>query len=79
MARLEERLKLWQNGVSPQTTLYPAVALRSIAREHEPFGRAIMNVIRHPSLHALEAGSSTPTGAPFVDGIRNEYAKDGRA
>ena len=56
LPRPEERLRLWRQGLSPTAVLALDVDLAKIAREHALSGGAIMNVIRHASLQALERG-----------------------
>lgn len=79
MPRPEERLRLWQQGFSPQTQLEASLDLEKIAQEHTLAGGSIMNVIRYASLQALKAGSTLIRGEDVIQGIRREYAKEGKS
>jgi AAA+ superfamily predicted ATPase len=79
MPRPEERLRLWQQGFSPQVQLEAALDLEKIAQEHTLSGGAIMNVIRYASLQALENGSTVIAAEDVRQGIRREYAKEGKS
>jgi len=79
MPRPEERLRLWQQGFSPQTQLEASLDLEKIAREHTLSGGGIMNVIRYASLEALKGGSTIIAGEDLLQGIRREYAKEGKS
>ncbi|WP_437719900.1 ATP-binding protein [Sorangium sp. So ce861] len=77
--RAEERARLWRQGLSPKARLDGAVDLEKIAREHALAGGAIMNVIRYASLEALREGGRPLTADDLLQGIRKEYAKQGKA
>ncbi|WP_437933066.1 ATP-binding protein [Sorangium sp. So ce341] len=77
--RAEERARLWRQGLSPKARLDGAVDLEKIAREHALAGGAIMNVIRYASLQALREGGRPLTADDLLQGIRKEYAKQGKA
>lgn len=76
--RAEERLRLWQKGFSAQCRLAPDLDLEKIAREHTLAGGAIMNVVRFASLEAIRQGRSEIALDDVVQGIRREYAKEGK-
>jgi AAA+ superfamily predicted ATPase len=78
MPRPRERLQLWQQGFSPQAELAPSLDLEHIAHEHTLSGGSIMNVIRYASLQALEGGRTVIAGEDVRQGIRREYAKEGK-
>jgi hypothetical protein len=78
MPSSEERLRLWRQGFSPQGRLEPALDLEKIAQEHSLSGGAIMNVIRYASLEALRSGGTLITRDAIIQGIRREYAKEGK-
>jgi SpoVK/Ycf46/Vps4 family AAA+-type ATPase len=78
LPRPEERLRLWRQGFSPKAELARQVDLERIANDHELSGGAIMNVIRYASVQALERGSTVIQLDEVVEGIRKEYAKDGK-
>jgi AAA+ superfamily predicted ATPase len=79
MPRPEERLLLWQQGFSTRTRLEESLDLEKIAREHTLSGGSIMNVIRYASLEALKGGSTVIAGEDLLQGIRREYAKEGKS
>jgi hypothetical protein len=79
MPRAEERVRLWRQGFSPMARLDSSVDLEKIAREHVLAGGAIMNVIRYASLQALKEGGRPLTAEDLLQGIRKEYAKEGKA
>ncbi len=76
--RAEERLRLWQQGFSPQTTLEEGLDLNQTAEEYILSGGAIMNVIRYASLQALKAGRSIIAKDDILQGVRREYDKEGK-
>lgn len=77
--RTEERLRLWRQGFSPKAQLGPSLDLEKVAREHELTGGSVMNVIRYASLQALKEGGRSIGHEDVLQGIRREYAKEGRA
>jgi AAA+ superfamily predicted ATPase len=77
--RPEERLRLWRQGFSPQAQLEAALDLEQIARDHTLSGGSIMNVIRYASLQALDGGQTTIAQDDVIQGIRREYAKEGKS
>ena len=50
-----------------------------IAQEHTLAGGSIMNVIRYASLEALKDGSTVIARDDVIQGIRREYAKEGKS
>ncbi len=79
MPRPEERLRLWRQGFPAKAQLDPDADLTKLAREHELAGGAIINVIRFACLRALEAGDHRITAALLREGIRREFAKEGKS
>lgn len=79
MPRPEERLQLWHQGFSSKARLDDAVDLQVIADEHVLSGGSIMNVIRHASLQALKKDGNVIVPEDIEQGIRREYAKEGKA
>jgi AAA+ superfamily predicted ATPase len=79
MPRPEERLRLWRQGFSPQSQLETALDLERIAHEHTLAGGSIMNVVRYASLQALKAGRTVIAHEDVLQGIRREYAKEGKS
>jgi AAA+ superfamily predicted ATPase len=75
----EERLRLWRQGFPAQARLAETLDLEKIAHEHALAGGAIMNVIRYASLQALKHGRDVIAGEDVLQGIRREYAKEGKS
>lgn len=78
MPRSEERLRLWQQGFSPHTSLSDQVDLAEISRRYQLSGGSIMNVIRFASLQSLENGNGCIDNAMLREGIQREFAKEGK-
>lgn len=74
----EQRLQIWQKGISEQASLAQDIDLPEIARRFELSGGAIINVIRYASLQALQRGSNELTLASLQQGIRRELIKEGK-
>lgn len=79
MPRPEERLRLWQQGFSHKSQLDETLDIESIAREHVLSGGSIINIISYASLQALKEGSTVITFEDVIQGIRREYAKEGKS
>jgi hypothetical protein len=78
MPRPEERLRLWQQGFSKQSQLEKTLDLEKIAHEYTLAGGSIMNVIRYASLEALKNERTIIASEDVLQGIRREYAKEGK-
>jgi len=78
MPRKPERLKLWEQGFSPVSTLENEILLEEIAEQYEMAGGAIMNVIRFTSLMAIKKKSRIITYDDLIRGIQREFNKEGR-
>ena len=78
MPRPEERLRLWQQGFSKQAQLERSLDLGKIAQDHPLAGGSIMNVIRYASLQALKHQRTLIPSEDVLQGIRREYAKEGK-
>jgi len=74
----QERLQLWQKGFSNQATLAPEVDLAKIAEKYELSGGTIMNVIRFTSLQAIRKGGVEISLTSILQGIKREFAKEGK-
>jgi AAA+ superfamily predicted ATPase len=79
MPRPEARLFLWRQGFSPKARIEVPLDLERIAEEHVLSGGSIMNVIRYASLQALDRNSDVIALDDVMQGIRREYAKEGKA
>lgn len=78
MPRKAERLRLWQKGFSPVSSLDSTIVLEEIAGEYEMAGGAIMNVIRFASLMAIKKKSRVIAYDDLLKGIQREFNKEGR-
>jgi len=78
MPRKQERLKLWEQGFSPVSSLDNDIRLEEIAEEYEMAGGAIMNVIRFSSLMAIKKKSRMIAYDDLLRGIQREFNKEGR-
>jgi AAA+ superfamily predicted ATPase len=77
--RPDERLRLWKQGFSKEAQLEDALDLEKISQEHALSGGSIMNVIRYASLEALKAERTLIASEDILQGIRREYAKEGKS
>ncbi len=77
--RPEERLRLWQQGFSKQSQLDESLNLEKISQDHNLSGGSIMNVIRYASLEALKNERTLIASEDVLQGIRREYAKEGKS
>ncbi len=73
-----ERLRLWENGFSPVSTLGEEIDLDEIAGQFEMAGGAIMNVIRFSSLMAIKKETREIAYEDLITGIQREFGKEGR-
>ncbi|WP_299008997.1 ATP-binding protein [uncultured Shewanella sp.] len=71
-----ERLRLWHQGFSHQSTLESTVDLERIASDYILTGAEIMNVIRFASLQALRRGSCEIAYRDLLEGIRRQKMRD---
>ncbi len=76
--RSEERLRLWKQGFSAKAAFEETLDLNKIAQEYTLSGGSIMNVIRYASLQALKEGTGVIAADDVLQGIRKEYAKEGK-
>ncbi|UCH98207.1 MAG: ATP-binding protein, partial [Candidatus Aminicenantes bacterium] len=76
--RKPERLRLWEQGFSPVSTLESDILLEEIAEQYEMAGGAIMNVIRFASLMAIKKKSRIIAYDDLLRGIQREFNKEGR-
>lgn len=78
MPREQERLRIWQQGFSAKARLGSDLNMQNVAVDHKLSGGAIMNVVRHVSLQSLKEDQRQITQEDINQGIRMEYAKEGR-
>jgi hypothetical protein len=79
MPRPEDRARIWRQGFSKKARLDESIDLDQVAREHVLSGGSVMNVIRFVSLHSLKHGERSIGYEDLMQGIRREYAKEGKA
>ena len=73
-----QREKLWRNTFPKNVTFEAAVDIERIAASYELSGGAILNVVQYCSLQALSKGTCVITEEDLREGIRLEYAKQGK-
>lgn len=78
MPDVAERLRLWQQGFAPVSTLADDVVLEDIAEAHVLSGGAIMNVVRYSSLMALHRNTRIISLKDIREGIKKEFKKEGK-
>ncbi len=78
MPRANERQQLWQKAFPPKAELAPDIDFRHLARQYELTGSNIMNVVQYSCLFALEQPNHQIQLTYILDGIRKEFAKDGK-
>jgi AAA+ superfamily predicted ATPase len=73
------RLRLWTESFASQGfALAPDVNFQDLADRHEVAGGAIINVLRHACLMAVERDPPMVHTRDLMDGVRRELQKDGR-
>ncbi len=78
MPNKTERLQLWQKALSPKTVPEEKIDLAEVAEKYELSGGAIINVVRHATLMALQDGRRVIYLADLLTGIRREFQKEGK-
>lgn len=78
MPSKDERLLLWQKSLPKNVELDKNVNLEAISRNYELSGANIINVVQFISLQALSENTNKFTSDDIVNGIRKEYAKEGK-
>ncbi|RDE24688.1 ATP-binding protein [Motiliproteus coralliicola] len=78
MPAASERLRIWQQAFSSKVEFDPEVDLGLIAEHYEVSGGTIMNVVRHCSLRAISRQSTRISQDDIEQGLKREFAKQGR-
>lgn len=78
MPGVEQRTKLWEQAVSKKIKLHKDVDLSGIAEKYELAGGSIANISLFITLKASKRKDHLITRADVIDGIRKEFAKDGK-
>lgn len=74
----EQRLKLWKKAFPESAKVDDEVDFGRLASDYELSGGAIMNAVRYASLMTLHRGRERIGEKEILEGIRKEYAKEGR-
>lgn len=73
------RLRLWRETFASKSfSLSPEINLKALAARYELAGGAIINVLRHASLMAVQRTPPVIESHDLAEGIRLEMQKDGR-
>ena len=72
------RLRLWKGLEGSGCRFQKDVDLEVIAERYQLSGGAILNVVRHGAIRALDRGDPAIGVSDLVDGIRKELRKEGR-
>lgn len=73
------RRQLWRDSFAGRGfRLDPDIDLDELAERYELAGGAIINVLRHACLRAVERDPSVVTAHDLLEGVRREMHKDGR-
>ncbi|MCB0837841.1 MAG: ATP-binding protein [Bacteroidetes bacterium] len=78
MPDVTSRYQLWENAFSGVCTLDPEIDLWQIAEDHELAGGAIINVLRHCALSAIERGSNIVNKEELMNGLKREFKKENK-
>ena len=78
MPGAKEREQLWRQAFANSERVAADICFKSIAREYELAGGAIINVLRHSSLMAMRKGSEQVALQDLQQGIRRELLKIGK-
>lgn len=73
-----ERLRIWQQSFSSKVNYDSSVDLPLIAERYDVTGGTIMNVVRHCSLKAISRQSTRICQDDIEQGLKREFAKQGR-
>ncbi len=78
MPDADERLRLWRGALGGETRLAADVDLAALAERVEMAGGAIVNVVRHAAIAALNDGREAIAQMDLQAGIAKEMRKQGR-
>ena len=73
-----ERKKLWNNMIPSAMKMEERITINEIAGEYELTGGAMINVIRHCAIKALQDNQTEVSKALLLEGIRKEFRKEGK-
>jgi len=78
MPNESQRKRLWKNAFSAKTVFEEKINLDNISKKYELAGGAIINISRYSSMMAIKSASTTILLQDILEGIRREFAKDGK-
>lgn len=78
LPRMSERRLLWNNAFPEICELEESLDIWEIAEKFELSGGAIINVSRYASLMALNRGTKCIARKDVLEGIKKEFAKEGK-
>lgn len=73
-----ERKAIWKNAFSEKAVLANDIDLDKLSEQYNLTGATIMNVVRYACLQTISRKSNTIQLADLVQGIKKEYAKEGK-
>jgi len=73
-----ERLKLWQNNLPKGIRIAEDVNLNEISKKYDITGANIVNIIQYACLRTLEDENESINLDHLLQGIKKEYAKEGK-
>ena len=76
--KYNERLLIWQKAFPGSVKLEDNLNLSEIARQYELTGAHIMNAVQYACLKTLARKENTIYKSDLLDGINNEYSKEGK-
>ncbi|WP_433763604.1 ATP-binding protein [Flavobacterium ginsenosidimutans] len=73
-----ERLKLWQNNLPKGIKIAEDVNLQELSKKYDITGANIVNIIQYACLKTLEDQNKSINLNHLLQGIKKEYAKEGK-
>ena len=73
-----ERLQLWENNLPKTIKIAEDVSLKELAKKYDITGANIVNIIQFSCLKTLECKDKSIHLKHLIQGIKKEYAKEGK-
>lgn len=73
-----ERLRIWQEYIPPMLSLDDDVSLEQLSKLYHLSGSNILNIVQYACLRTADKKENVLTLEVLTDGIRKEFAKEGR-
>ncbi|MCV9930375.1 ATP-binding protein [Flavobacterium sp. LS1R49] len=73
-----ERLQLWKNNLPKGIKISEDVNLNELSKKYDITGANIVNIIQYACLRTLEDGNESINLHHLLQGIKKEYAKEGK-